>query len=148
MLQNLRTLYRIATANIGALSGTLLPPNYRTMRLDSALIFLVDDERQWIPAGFITDFASIPRVFWCIFPPTGSYAPVAVIHDYVYRYANLPDETIWTRKQADDLMLALMAECETGWLARWSIYSQVRAWGWITWNKYRSLNSKSRFGGD
>jgi hypothetical protein len=43
---------------------------------------------EWIirvPAGFITDFASVPRFFWRVLPPTGQYGKAAVIHDYLYR---------------------------------------------------------------
>lgn len=34
-------------------------------------------------ANYHTDFASVPRVFWRIFPPHGKYAKAAVIHDYL-----------------------------------------------------------------
>lgn len=36
-----------------------------------------------IEKGFKTDFASIPRSLWSIFPPTGKYIKAAVIHDYL-----------------------------------------------------------------
>ena len=38
-----------------------------------------------IPNGFITDFASVPRLFWNIFPPIGNYRNAAIVHDYLYR---------------------------------------------------------------
>ena len=38
------------------------------------------------PAGFKTDFASIPRLFWWLFPPDGKYTPAAVVHDYPYKH--------------------------------------------------------------
>lgn len=38
-----------------------------------------------VPAGFITDFASVPRFFWRVLPPTGQYGKAAVVHDYLYR---------------------------------------------------------------
>jgi hypothetical protein len=43
-----------------------------------------------IPAGFVTDFASIPRFLWSIYPPTGRYQEAAVVHDWLYvcHYAN------------------------------------------------------------
>ena len=34
-----------------------------------------------VQKGFITDFASIPRIFWSIFPPFGRYTKSAVLHD-------------------------------------------------------------------
>jgi hypothetical protein len=38
-----------------------------------------------VPAGFVTDFASIPRFLWNLLPPTGQYGKAAVVHDYCYR---------------------------------------------------------------
>jgi hypothetical protein len=36
-----------------------------------------------VPAGLKTDGASVPRIFWQLFPPfTGKYREAAVIHDY------------------------------------------------------------------
>lgn len=40
-----------------------------------------------VPAGFKTDLASVPRLFWAILPPHGTYGKAAVVHDYCYRYA-------------------------------------------------------------
>ena len=39
-----------------------------------------------VPAGFVTDGASIPRIFWSLVgsPFTGKYVEVAVLHDYLY----------------------------------------------------------------
>jgi len=39
-----------------------------------------------VPAGFVTDGASIPKVLWSVIgsPMTGKYVPVAVLHDYLY----------------------------------------------------------------
>ena len=36
-----------------------------------------------VPSGYRTDFASVPRFFWRIFPPMGRYARSAVVHDYL-----------------------------------------------------------------
>jgi hypothetical protein len=36
------------------------------------------------PPGFLTDFASVPKIFWKILPPNGRYGKAAVIHDYCY----------------------------------------------------------------
>lgn len=37
-----------------------------------------------VPAGFVTDLASIPRALWGIFPPHGRWAKAAIVHDYMY----------------------------------------------------------------
>jgi len=37
-----------------------------------------------VPAGFLTDFASIPWGLWNLFPPLGPWARPAIIHDFLY----------------------------------------------------------------
>jgi hypothetical protein len=49
------------------------------IRIDNNNNFWID-----IPAGFVTDFASVPQIFWSIIPPTGTKTRAAVIHDYLY----------------------------------------------------------------
>lgn len=44
----------------------------------------------YVPAGFVTDFASIPRLLWRVLPPTGDgpmarYGPASVLHDWLYQ---------------------------------------------------------------
>jgi len=103
-----------------------------------------------IPAGFKTDFASIPRVLWNILAPVGSYDRAAVVHDLLYQQApkvpsadgdfNSPARC--SRKQADDTLLEAMEVCGTGRVVRWAIYAGVRAGGWKVWNAYRAKDSK------
>lgn len=76
-----------------------------------------------VPAGFLTDFASIPRGLWNIFPPTGSWGPAAVIHDFLYRTAPLP------RDVADRIFLHGMEELGVSWINRRIIYRGVRIFG-------------------
>ena len=37
-----------------------------------------------VPAGFVTNFASIPKILWSFFPPWGEYGKASVVHDYLY----------------------------------------------------------------
>jgi hypothetical protein len=57
-----------------------------------------------VPWGFVTDFASVPRVFWSIFPPIGKYGYPALFHDYVYWEQKL------TRREADVVFRETMKE--------------------------------------
>src|SRR3954469_3966277 len=41
----------------------------------------VNDVR--VPAGFVTDLASIPNQFWSVLPPAARYSYPAIIHDYL-----------------------------------------------------------------
>ena len=37
-----------------------------------------------VPKGFVTDGASIPRIFWVYLPRHGKYTKAAVVHDFLY----------------------------------------------------------------
>ena len=37
-----------------------------------------------VPALFMTDFASVPRLLWAVLPRWGRYGNAAVIHDFCY----------------------------------------------------------------
>jgi hypothetical protein len=76
-----------------------------------------------VPDGFITDFASIPRGLWNIFPPTGKYGHAAVVHDFLYR------NTSMDRKECDDIFLEAMKELKVSWVSRYIIYRSVRRFG-------------------
>lgn len=39
-----------------------------------------------IPEGFISDGASVPRIFWSVFPPVRDYFNEAVYHDYLLKH--------------------------------------------------------------
>jgi len=78
-----------------------------------------------VPSGFVTDGASVPRIFWNIFSPFGSYFRAAVIHDYLYSPLNAK----FNRKQSDGIFLDGMRELGVGWLKRKMIYRAVRMFG-------------------
>lgn len=79
----------------------------------------------WItaPKGFVTDYASVPRGLWNLFPPNGKYAPAAVIHDYLYR------RTLLDRKVCDRVLLEAMELLGVSWVTRQLIYRAVRLFG-------------------
>jgi Protein of unknown function (DUF1353) len=104
-----------------------------------------------VPAGFKTDFASIPPVcsigllvllagysipslFWlgvlliAISPKllhTGSYSRAAVIHDYIYK------TRMFCRKNCDGILYEAMGDCGTAMWKRLLIWANVRMFGWM-----------------
>lgn len=78
-----------------------------------------------VPAGFITDGASIPRIFWTILAPFGEYFEAAIIHDYLYTEANRK----FTRAETDLIFKEAMFNVGVGWLTRGLIYRAVRIGG-------------------
>lgn len=89
-----------------------------------------------VPAGFQTDYASIPRVFWRLLPPVGRYDRAAVVHDFLYQNNGV------TRLQADNVLCEAMKVVNVPHWQRAMIYAGVRVGGWVTWNKYRAKDRK------
>ncbi|EDV9907329.1 DUF1353 domain-containing protein [Salmonella enterica subsp. enterica] len=87
--------------------------------------YLSDDESDVIevPAGFVTDLASVPRIFWTLLPPDGKYAKAAIIHDYLY------DNALRTKKEADLIFLDGMAVLGVPKWKRIVMYLAVRWFG-------------------
>lgn len=63
----------------------------------------------FLPAGLITDGASVPRVFWSFFPPDGLYRAATVLHDWLYAHRGILCKCCpaYSRRQSDALMLEL-----------------------------------------
>lgn len=89
-----------------------------------------------VPAGFVTDFASIPRVLWALLPPTGRYSKAAVVHDMLYQHPEcLTPRVTWG--QANRVLLEGMEALRVGWLTRHVIYWGVVIGGWVAWRHCR-----------
>ncbi|EJJ3958770.1 DUF1353 domain-containing protein [Salmonella enterica subsp. enterica serovar Sandiego] len=87
--------------------------------------YLSDDNSDVIevPAGFVTDLATIPRIFWTILPPDGKYAKAAIIHDWMY------DNALRTKKEADLIFLDGMTVLGVLKWKRTIMYWAVRLFG-------------------
>ncbi|EAO9544549.1 DUF1353 domain-containing protein [Salmonella enterica subsp. houtenae] len=84
-----------------------------------------------VPAGFITDLASVPRIFWTPLPPGGKYAKAAIIHDYLY------DNALRTKKEADLIFLDEMTVLGVPKWKRIVMYLAVRWFGRGMYGKER-----------
>ncbi len=106
----------------------------RRWRLHEGFTYRRTRKGEWIiiqvPAGFVTDFASVPKVFHSILPAWGRYGKAAVIHDYMYQDTDSP----WlTRKMADELFYGAMLVSGTKpWKAK-VMYWAVRLFGGFAW---------------
>lgn len=91
-----------------------------------------------VPIGFITDGASIPKIFWSLVgsPFTGLYRRAALIHDYLYFTQTTK------RSYADKVFLEAMKVLGVSWWKRRLMWVAVRVGGWRPWNKHR-LTKKS-----
>lgn len=127
---------------------SLRPPDVADQGLKGLTEFVVIKEYTWligltegkvvIPAGFVTDYASIPS--WAAhfgFPKRGPYDAAAAIHDYFYWMQKC------SRRQADKLMRIAMKESDVDWFRRNVIYFMVRIFGHFAWRD----NAKSKNNG-
>jgi uncharacterized protein DUF1353 len=106
----------------------LSPFKYHVGSLSSAEVISV-------PSGFVTDFASVPRILWAIIPPWGNYGKAAVIHDYCY------SRELYSRQRSDEIFLEGMEVLKVPHWKRKLMYYMVRVYGWPAWKKHRSKNS-------
>ena len=88
-----------------------------------------------VPAGFVTDFASVPRAFWAVLPPFGRHQLAAIVHDFLYW------ERGCTREQADALLRVAMAESAVDPAKRDIIWQAVRAFGGTAWTSNASAKA-------
>jgi len=104
-----------------------------TWIIDSSLVYESDIlGRIEVPAGFETDFASVPRVpiFYALFGDRAHRE--SVIHDYLYRIDAFPEAS---RSQADDVFFEAMIERGKGFFVCYSMYWGVRLGGWTAYHK-------------
>ena len=97
--------------------------------LGNELVYKIREtgQRLVVPRGFVTDFASVPRVFWTVFPKHGEYTRAAIVHDYLYWQQQC------NRLQADELFDIVMEDSDVDTASRYAIYAAVRVWGGSAW---------------
>lgn len=74
-----------------------------------------------VPAGFVTDFASVPRPFWVFTPPDGKYTMAAVVHDYLCSHPK-----IMKRKAADELFMEIAEKSGVGRATAYIMFASIR----------------------
>lgn len=89
-----------------------------------------------IPAGFVTDLASIPRLLRAVIDVNGAHREEATLHDFLYSKAPL-----LPRLFCDQEFNHAMAEDESiSTLQRVTMYRGVRLGGWVAFNKHKKRN--------
>lgn len=121
--------------------------------------YLIEDWHYWldnihivIPAGFIFNGASVPRVFTAIYAPTGYLFLAALVHDYCYEYGYLREifiegsRTVKVKigQRQADLMFRRISRIEypNHKIKTEVAYRALRAFGWVAWNKSRKQDNR------
>ncbi len=84
-----------------------------------------------VPAGYISDGSSIPRIFWVSIgsPFLPEFRAASIIHDFLY------SEGTGDRKEADKMYRDILKDNGVVWWRRNIQYIILRMFGWITFNK-------------
>lgn len=108
-----------------------------------------------VKAGFETDLASVPPLFWALgFPPDGLHRAASVVHDALYKArgalpsgdATYQETRKWieprdwsylparyTREEADRLFGRMMRDAGVPKWRRDTMYRAVRLCSWLFW---------------
>lgn len=89
-----------------------------------------------IPAGYLTDGASVPRLFHSIICPWGRHGQAAIVHDYLCEYLTVSNRRVVngeevitpiriTRKECDRIFLEAMKVLKVKPLRRNTMYLAV-----------------------
>jgi hypothetical protein len=112
-------------------------------RLVEPLVYRGRDDAFRVPVGFVTDFATVPRLLRSFASETGTWTLAAVLHDYLcedlgryhrQRAALGPDGFFRLTppyagaRDTDGLFRRVMREQHVGFLRRWLMWTGVR-WG-------------------
>ena len=84
-----------------------------------------------VPKGFRTDFASVPRALWALFPPTGKHSRAAVVHDFLFATAPFP------KAQCDAIFYEAMRASGVGRTRAWVMWMAVALFGGPAWRSHR-----------
>lgn len=98
----------------------------RRWRLVETVHYTGDRDTYEIPAGYVTDFASVPRVAVWLIPVFGRYTLPAILHDRLLT-DYLPAGAI-SSVDADGLFRRAMREMDVPPVRRWLMWTGVR-WG-------------------
>lgn len=93
-----------------------------------------------VPEGYVTDLASVPRLFWPLISAWDLSFAAPILHDFLYEYggrppagAAYPANVGFSRRETDALFLHLMAEEGVAAWRRWIAWAAVRLFGRGRW---------------
>lgn len=93
--------------------------------------YYVDGDKEKVvivPRGFLTDGATVPRLFWGIIPPWGKYGQAVVLHDYLCEFGGFWNYGQWEtlrREDTDRIFRSALEELGVGSFTRNLMYGAV-----------------------
>ena len=92
-------------------------------RLEEPLGYRGRSDEFRVPAGFTTDFASVPQALTWLVPRYGRYTKAAILHDFLWRECT-QGRFAWA--DADGLLRRAMRELDVPFVRRWLMWGAVR----------------------
>jgi Protein of unknown function (DUF1353) len=89
-----------------------------------------------VPAGFVTDYASVPQVLWGVLSPHDQYSRAAVVHDFLY-WAQ-----VCTRSQSDNILKIAMIESDVPTWKQTAVHEAVLKFGQSSWDENTRLKQQ------
>lgn len=116
------------------LSNSRKRQDYKRFAIEGELIFRDSRGVEWVvPSGFVTDFASIPRVFRFLWgPASGPHKYGATLHDYAYSTVD-----IMTKKDADRLFKEANSAAGSNSIVNFIMHAALRVGGIFAWRSNR-----------
>ena len=81
-----------------------------------------------VPAGFLSDLASVPRVPIAWLAAGGAGNAAAIVHDWLYNYG-VKFKQIADRAEADEIFFEAMVDCRVPLWRAWVMFGAVRRFG-------------------
>lgn len=95
-----------------------------------------------VPQGYLSDGASVPRMFWNIIPPWGDYGQACVLHDYLCQYPYIykgTEKIELTRHQVNKIMLDSMQLLNVKLSKRYIMFFAVELYR-LVWKDFARKN--------
>lgn len=110
------------------------------LRLLEALKYEYEGRSFTVPAGFVSDGASVPEFLWDTVSPAIDPRTLdgALAHDYLYRTSHYD----FTRKEADDLFYDLIRAHGLGFWRSQKAYWGVRLFGGNAWKEKKFIKGE------
>lgn len=115
-------------------------PDTKAILLEK-VVYQDGDKVYTIPAGYITDGASVPRALSWLYPKYGPYLKAAIVHDYLLTDV-LPTGQIESNR-VDEIFKEAMEDLDIPKFRQWAMWCGVR-WG-AMFNKHRRKGSLKTF---
>lgn len=100
------------------------PHSATTWQLVEDLVYKGQDQLFTIPAGYVTDFATVPPFMRWLVETYGPYTRAAIVHDWLIS-EEIPARRV-TSRDADGIFRRIMREEGTPMFKRWIMWAAVR----------------------